>query len=123
MMKIKTDAFKSIDELNKSDVVEMKAIRAAQAMELVGESVCILFNKKPSYASFKKIAFMTDFMQSLKMYDMDTVSDYALAELKKYIENPLFNEEYMTNFSNMAKILCQWVISVNKYAILKNSVS
>ena len=117
----------SIDSIHKSDLVEIKAFKAPPAAVLnVAEAICYLFSKTPSFQNFKLIIGTTDFIYQLQNFDLETLNDYKLEQLKKYIEMEDFNPEYIKKISSIGSILCNWIINIYNFSSLKkvyNSVS
>ena len=118
------DIQREFDNVSKSDVVELKSYKAPpQAIVPVSEAVCLLFAKKPSFENFVKLVNSTDILNSMRSYDLDHVSEYALTELKKIIDKPEYKPENIKKVSKFATFLCKWTIYVYKYSMLKSSVS
>lgn len=82
------------------------------AVKLVSDCVCILFAKKPVFENFKALLAKSDFISQLLNFDIDNVSDFALKELKKYIDDPGFNLEKINAVSRCAGSLAIWVRTV-----------
>lgn len=109
--------------INKSDLIELKAIKSPpQAMVLVTDAICILFSKTPNFNNFKALVNTTDFLSSLKNYNIDSVSDYAVQQLQKYVSDPNFTQDYVSKVSRASGFLCKWVLAVYEYATFKSSV-
>ncbi len=109
--------------VSKSDIVEMKSFKAAPtAVNTTAEATCILFSTKPSYDNFKKLINQRDIISAFSSYDRDNISDYALRQLKKYIEEPNFNPEYVRKISSVCSVFCQVIRALYNYGIVKNQV-
>lgn len=107
----------SLDYLSKSELVELKAYRSPpQAVVTVAEATCILFGKTPSYANFLKLLSKSDFISEIKNYDINSVSEFAVTGLEKYVNEPSFNPDYINQISKVSSILCSWVTSVYSYS-------
>ena len=92
-------------------------------VRLVAEAICLYLNKTPSYDNFKSLmANPSDFIQKLKQYNIDNVSEYTMKQLKKYIDDPGFTPENIKKYSSIAFYLSAWVISVYHYAVMINQV-
>ena len=101
----------------------MKSFKAAPtAVNTTAEATCILFSTKPSYDNFKKLINQKDIIPAFYNYDKDNISDYALKELKKYIDEPNFNPEYVRKISSVCSVFCQEIRALYNYAIIKNQV-
>jgi hypothetical protein len=113
-----------VNDISKSDLVETKAIRTpSYSVLLVEEAICILFSKKPTHENYIKLVNGTDFINYLKNYDKDAISDYSFNELKKYIDNMSFNPTLIEKISKLSAKLCIWVHSVYEYQKLSKKVS
>jgi len=128
MTNILSKCVKAIESLNKSDLVEMKAItKPPKNMNLIIDAVCILFDKKPDYDNYKKMLGSADFFKALINYDKEKLNEKMLNQLETYINNPLFTPENLSKVSKASACLCEWTQGMYKYgflkkkAILKNS--
>ena len=118
------DANNQISQLNKSDIVEMKAIRSPpKALQDVAEATCILFAKAPSYKNFLVLTADMNFTQNLVNYDIDSVSDYSLKELEKYMSQSTYTPDYTNKVSKTGGALCSWTRAIYNYAKHKNNTS
>ena len=105
--------YKSLESLNKSSLVEMKALTSPPlAVVLVAEACCYLFSVTANWSSFKKLLSQSDFHRTMITFDWRNISDFALGKLKPYIEKPDFNPEYTMRVSQGASVICSWVIGV-----------
>ena len=113
-----------LQSISKSSFVEIKSYAAPpRAVEAVAEATCILFATKPLYDNFKKLLNQRDLITSLCNYDPDSISDYALNELKKYINDPNFKQEYVVRISVACAAICQLIIALYNFKTTKNLVS
>lgn len=102
-----------IRKISKSDISEMKSYAYPPTLvKLVTDCVCVLFAKKPTYENFKALIVKTDFISQLMSYDVENVSDYAINELKKFVEDPNFNVEKINSVSRCAAALAVWVRTI-----------
>ena len=112
--------------LEKNDFVEIAAYASPpQAIKMVLETICILLRTKPKkvpdkekqgvmvedyWDESKKI--VTNYMQlkqDLETYDKEGITLDMINKLKKYIQEPFFNEQEMKKKSKAASGLCAWV--------------
>ena len=111
----------SINEINKSDVVEIKAIgNPPSAFFLVADAVCILFGQSVDFNFFKRMLASSDFQSSLINYDADKITEKQLQKLEKYINDPLFTPDYLRKVSRLGGSLCSWTRCMYEYGVLKN---
>lgn len=58
------------------------------------------------------------FLQGLKEYDKDNISQEIITEIRKtYLTNTLFKPEVVAKASSAAEGLCKWIIALSKYDI------
>jgi hypothetical protein len=122
---MQAQAFKELDELNKSDIVETKAmVTAPMAVQKVAEAVCILYAKPASFDNFKKLVNTSpNFINDLKQFDISSVSDFAVTKLDDYVSDANFTTKYISQISRFASALCTWVRYVHATALHNSSLS
>ncbi len=112
-----------MDSLSKSDIVEVKSFKSApRALQQVSEATCLLFSTKPSYDNFKRLMNKGDFIQMLKNYDKDNISDYAVNQLTQYIDDKDFTPQYMGRISRFGSVLCLYIRAMYDYSNIKTLV-
>ncbi|RNA31795.1 dynein heavy chain domain-containing 1-like [Brachionus plicatilis] len=113
----------SLDSIRKSDIAEIKSFKAPPAaVQSIAEALCYLFSKPPNFQNFIKLVNTTDFISQLKYFDLESVNDYKLTQIKKYIQMEDFIPEYVGKISKASAILCNWIICVYKYCSTKASL-
>lgn len=113
-----------IRNITKSDIAEFKVFKIPPSgAQQVGEAMCFLFAKQPSYQNFVKLLSSTDFLDKLSSFDLNSVSEYALKNIKKYIQMENFNPEHISKVSRGASAFCEWIIAVFKYCSTLSSVN
>jgi hypothetical protein len=55
------------------------------------------------------------FLEELRAYDATQIDEDILAKLSPIVTKPFFNFEDMTNSSEAAANLCNWVVNIVKY--------
>jgi hypothetical protein len=118
------EVYDDLARIKKSEIVEIKAMRAPpMALQQVGEATCLLFTQPPKYDNFRKlISSRPNFIDDLNKFDLDSVSDFTLGELNKYIINPNFTKEYVSQISRFSAALCSWIRYVHQYCLIKSMV-
>lgn len=77
-------AVKSLNALNKSDIVEMKSFsKPPPLVMLTMEAVCTLRQEKPDWDTAKRMLGDTNFMEALKTFDKENIPDPVIKKLKK----------------------------------------
>lgn len=82
-------AVKSLNALNKNDIVEMKSFsKPPPLVMLTMEAVCTLRQEKPDWDTAKKMLGESAFMENLKTFDKENIPDSVIKKLKKYVITP-----------------------------------
>lgn len=95
-------AVKSLNALNKSDIVEMKSFsKPPPLVMLTMEAVCTLRQEKPDWDTAKRMLGDTNFMEALKTFDKENIPDVVIKKLKKCGPPP----SYPTGWQKQVQIL------------------
>lgn len=117
-------AMEEVDKLDKGSISEVKAYTKPPALvETVLQAVMILFNKPTDWGNAKKVLSESNFLQQIKGYDKDHVSQSTNNKIKKYIEMPTFKPEEVRKVSGAAAALCVWVHAIYIYANVAKEVA
>eukprot|EP00741_Cyanophora_paradoxa_P000409 tig00000404_g400.t1 len=109
-------AIEALNSLNKNDINEIKSFaKPPELVQKVMESVLILLEKKPDWASAKQVLSDTQFMNKLVTYDKDNIPEAVIKKVKKYIDDEQFKPEIVEKVSKAAKSLCLWVRAMDVY--------
>jgi len=129
-MPILNKALQALQTLEKSDIDMLKKMASPpQGVKLVMEAVCILKSVDPKkepdpstgqmvnnyWPSALKILSDTGFLQSLKDFKKESISDKTIRGLQKYLKEPTFNPEAMESISRAAAGICSWVCAIEKF--------
>ena len=110
-------AVKALDALNKKDVAEVKSYgRPPMKIEKVMEAVLILLGKEPTWENAKKVLGEATFLNDLKNFDRDNVSDKTLKKIGIYTKNPELEPDKVAIVSVACKSLMQWIMAIENYA-------
>ncbi|XP_052739543.1 dynein axonemal heavy chain 2 [Bicyclus anynana] len=110
------EAVKALDALNKKDITEVKSYaKPPQKVEMVLEAVLILLQKEPTWAEAKRQLGDQYFLDRLRDFDKDNISDKTLKKIGTYTCKPDFDPEIVGTVSLAAKSLCLWVRAIEKY--------
>ncbi|XP_068632350.1 dynein axonemal heavy chain 2 [Battus philenor] len=110
------EAVKALDALNKKDITEVKSYaKPPQKVEMVMEAVLILLQKEPTWAEAKRQLGDQYFLDRLRDFDKDNISDKTLKKIGTYTAKPDFEPEIVGTVSLAAKSLCLWVRAIEKY--------
>ncbi|KAK2576900.1 hypothetical protein KPH14_005525 [Odynerus spinipes] len=113
------EEFLALEALNKKDLAEIKSFaRPPPKVEMVMEAVMILKNAEPSWAESKRQLGDVNFINTLRDFDKDHISDRVLRAITKFTTNPEFDPVKVGVVSIAAKSLCMWVIAMEKYGKL-----
>jgi dynein heavy chain, axonemal len=104
--------------LDKKDITEVKSF--AKPPELVSTvlcAVCLLFKKKETWDEAKKLMGDSKFLDNLKEYDKDALTNDTklTAKMKKYLDKPEFQPDVVKKVSKAATSLCMWVRAMDVY--------
>ncbi|XP_073954502.1 dynein axonemal heavy chain 1-like isoform X2 [Choristoneura fumiferana] len=132
-------AEKALQELNRNDVVEVKAMKKPpQGVLLVIESLCMVFDIKPIKepgASFGEkvlnywkpgsmmLADPTAFLESLMKFDKESITEDMIKKLKKFIVNPDYDPAKILKVSKACQSLCMWVHAMYKFYHVNKGVA
>nr|XP_012223058.1 PREDICTED: dynein heavy chain 2, axonemal-like [Linepithema humile] len=118
------EAVKALEALSKKDLAEIKSFtRPPPKVEMVMEAVMILKNSEPTWAEAKRQLSDVNFINTLRDFDKDHISDRVLRTIAKYTSNPEFDPAKVGAVSVAAKSLCMWVIAMEKYGKLYKIVA
>ncbi|XP_046433182.1 dynein axonemal heavy chain 2 [Neodiprion fabricii] len=118
------EAMKALDALNKKDLSEIKSFtRPPAKVEMVMEAVMLLKSSEPSWAESKRQLGDVNFLNTLRDFDKDHISDKTLKTIGRYTANPDFDPIKVGIVSVAAKSLCMWVIAMEKYGKLYRIVA
>ncbi|CAB0007849.1 unnamed protein product [Nesidiocoris tenuis] len=113
---LQTSTGKALEALNKKDIAEVRSYgKPPYKVEMVMEAVCILRGIEPVWAEAKKDLGDVNFLQKLRDFDKDHVTDRTLKRIALYTNNPEFEPEKVGVVSTAAKSLAMWVIAIEKY--------
>ncbi|XP_052743009.1 dynein axonemal heavy chain 1-like [Bicyclus anynana] len=132
-------AEKALQELNRNDVVEVKAMKKPPAgVLLVIESLCVVFDIKPikeqgpglgqkilNYwkPGSQMLADPTAFLDSLMKYDKESITEDMIKKLKKYINDPNYDPAKILKVSKACMSLCMWVHAMYKFYHVNKAVA
>jgi dynein heavy chain len=110
-------ALKALDSLTKGDITEVKSFaKPPEAVQIVMEAVCLLFDMKTDWDSAKKLLTDSTFLDKLKSYDKDNIKESTLKKLRVYITNPIMQIDVVSKVSKAATGLCMFVHAMDVYA-------
>ncbi|XP_051176804.1 dynein axonemal heavy chain 2 [Leptopilina boulardi] len=118
------EAIKALDALNKKDLSEIKSFtRPPPKVEMVMEAIMVLKNSEKSWAEAKRQLGDVNFLNTLRDFDKDHISDKILKTISRYTNNREFDPVKVGVVSMAAKSLCMWVIAMEKYGKLYRIVA
>ncbi|XP_063366022.1 dynein axonemal heavy chain 1-like [Cydia amplana] len=132
-------AEKALQELNRNDVVEVKAMKKPPAgVVLVIESLCMVFDIKPvkeQGANFgekvlnywkpgsQMLSDPTAFLDSLMKFDKESITEDMIKKLKRFVTNPDYDPAKILKVSKACQSLCMWVHAMYKFYHVNKAVA
>jgi dynein heavy chain len=83
---------------------------------MVMEAVCVLLNEKTDWAAIKVVMMEMNFLDRLKNYDKNNISDNILKKLRTYTKKPEFDPVIVGGKNAASKSLCIWCRAIDNYA-------
>jgi dynein heavy chain len=124
-------AERALNSLDKSDIVEMKAMKKpSPAIKSVMAACCIMLDVKPDKKvkegdpridpywgpAVKNLLNDTKFLQRLQTYDRDNMNPDIVAKAKEFTDDPEFDPEVLAKKGSVAAAgLGKWVHAMVKY--------
>lgn len=110
------EAMKALDALNKKDLTEVKSYASPPVkVERVMQAVMILLEKTPSWTEAKRQLGDPKFLDNLKEFDKDHISDKTLKKIARYTEDPELEPNKVGIVSLACKSLILWVKAIERY--------
>uniref|UniRef100_A0A182NEB2 Dynein heavy chain tail domain-containing protein n=1 Tax=Anopheles dirus TaxID=7168 RepID=A0A182NEB2_9DIPT len=109
-------AVAALDSLNKKDMNEIKSYsRPPTKVELVMEAIMILLGKEPMWTESKRQLGEQKFLDTLKGFDRNSISERTLKIIAGYVRNPDLEPDKVGTVSKAAKSLMLWVRAIENY--------
>uniref|UniRef100_A0A182SYH4 Dynein heavy chain coiled coil stalk domain-containing protein n=1 Tax=Anopheles maculatus TaxID=74869 RepID=A0A182SYH4_9DIPT len=109
-------AVAALDSLNKKDMNEIKSYsRPPTRVELVMEAVMILLGKEPTWVESKRQLGEQKFLDTLKGFDRNNITERTLKTIGAYVRNPDLEPDKVGTVSKAAKSLMLWVRAIENY--------
>lgn len=117
-------AHQALSCLTASDIVELKSFNnPPEKVKTTAEAIMMTLEQPTDWKSFKKLVAHSSFLQMLMKYDVDNMSEDLVERLDDFIEEKdLSNYEAIRKTSVPASNLANWVVCVNKYAHIEQTL-
>lgn len=116
-------AVEALNTLKREHITELKTFKDPPPLvKTTMEAICVMKFVEPSWKSAQKILQEFNFLDSLKKYPKDDVTDETRIKLSKYINDPSFNADAVGKVSVACKSLCMWVLAIDQYAEVNEQV-
>lgn len=110
-------AMQALDALNKKDLTEVKSYaKPPVKVEKVMEAVMILLGKAATWTEAKRQLGEQNFLDQLKEFDKNHISDKTLKRLAHYTQDPELEPDKVGIVSAACRSLILWVRAIEKYA-------
>ena len=117
------EAEEALKKINKNDITEIKGYANPHPIVLmVLEAVCILLNEKTDWANIKVVMMDLNFLDKLKSYEKNNVSDNILKKLRAYTTKPDFDPQVVGQKNLASKSLAMWCRAIDNYAKVAKEV-
>lgn len=84
-------AMSALEKLDKGSVSEVKAYTSPPALvQKTMEAVMILFNKTPTWEEAKRVLSDADFLNKIKNFPKESISNKTLKQIEKYTKKSEF---------------------------------
>lgn len=109
-------ATEALDALNKKDLTEVKSYaKPPVKVEKVMEAVMILMGKDPTWTESKKQLGEQNFLDQLKCFDKNHISDKTLKRIGHYTQDTELEPDKVGIVSFACKSLCLWYRAIERY--------
>jgi len=110
-------AIRAVSELNKDDISELKKVNnPVPAVELALKcTLTYLGYTKIDWALAQKTMADMKFLDRLKNFEKDSITDKIYKKVEKIVDSPEFNAEIMTRASKAAGGLAKWCQAIKLY--------
>ncbi|KNC55366.1 dynein heavy chain [Thecamonas trahens ATCC 50062] len=108
----------ALEVLNPADISEVKSYAnpSPAVIKVMNAVLITLGSTNPTWPDAKRLLGEPHFLRSLRELDKTTLPPAVLGRLKKYLNDPEFDEEYIKSKGSMAcSTLVLWVKAVSEY--------
>lgn len=86
------------------------------------EAVCTLLNEKTDWSNIKIVMMDMNFLDKLKGYDKNNISDNIIKKLRVYTTKPDFDPVIIGQKNLASKSLCLWCKAIDNYSKVAKEV-
>ena len=116
LLSLPNSPVQALEALNKKDMAEVRAYtNPPELVDMVMQAVMILRGGEPTWAEAKRQLADTSFINQLKEYDKENMTDRILKKIGIYVSRPEFKPDTVGRVSFAAKSLCMWVRAMEVY--------
>ncbi|XP_075255484.1 dynein axonemal heavy chain 6-like isoform X3 [Convolutriloba macropyga] len=114
-------AIQSLDQLNKTDISEVRVYNNPPVLVLkVMSAVCCLLQKTPNWPTAKLLLGDPGFVDQLVALDSNKLPDRVFKNLEKYTRSLDFTPENVKKVSLACMSICNWVLAMEShYRVIK----
>lgn len=116
-------ALAALKSLSKQSFVELRSFREPpQIVMAVINTLCLMFRQPPGWESGKLLLIRENFFDDLIYYDKKNMPDDIFEALEQICQVETFTPEYVKKGSLAASALCEWILSVHRFASYERKV-
>eukprot|EP00742_Colponemidia_sp_Colp-10_P013179 GILJ01014876.1.p1 GENE.GILJ01014876.1~~GILJ01014876.1.p1 ORF type:complete len:1504 (-),score=254.80 GILJ01014876.1:52-4527(-) len=109
-------ALEALNSLNAKDINETRSYASPpKKVAVIMDAVLVVLDESTGWDNARKVMGKTDFIQILRNFKADTVSEKTLRKLKKFTEQDDFRPELVQSVSKACVSFCIWCRAIDKY--------
>jgi len=83
---------------------------------MVMEAVCVLLGEKTEWAAIKQVMMDMTFIDRLKNFDRNNITEATLKKLRTYTTRPEFDPVLVGQKNFASKSMCMWCKAMDNYS-------
>ena len=117
-------ALKALKSMSLQSFVELRSFRQPpQRVLAVINTLCLMFRQPPGWENGKQLLIRENFFDDLIYYDKRNIPQDIFDALEQICQVETFTPEYVKVGSLAASALCEWILSVYRFARYERKIS